>query len=435
MKSGEDAIRPRDGVKAPLLAAMATIALTLLVVLPALAQSNEGIVRYGGPPHPLIVAVFADVTDAQDGVPTNGVADVSQLTTNDDAYILSGADARNSFFGRSLYVSNQADAYNTMLITSTLSGIADGACARATVRNEFTGAAVELWLAATREALVDGARTYQGVVSAVPRHDDASQGPACTTAEATSPDGTVGESLKAGTAETALIPARDGDRLSIMVAGSTYTAGVTVDGEGPVFWVLSPRPDSILSSRTIPFSFEVTDDGSGLRHDGEDIVSANGRRITENVDDDHFTIEEPRSTPNGGASDIHVYLSSDPDSIRIAENDITPFGSHGWELVTEGAAYRFSAGVLARADGAFHIEFEATDRAGNTTIASHASAAVSVTPEPTPTPESTPTPEPTAAPTPEPTPTAEPVPDIERLVQIWTAIWNRLREQVLGMFF
>ena len=241
MRSGGDAIRPRDGVKAPLLAALASIALTLLVVLPALAQSNEGIVRYGGPPHPLIVAVFADVSDAQDGVPTNGVAAAGQLTTNDDAYILSGADARNSFFDRSLYVSNQADAYNTILITSTLSGIADGACARATVRNEFTGAAVELWLAATGEAPVDGARTYQGVVSAAPRHDDASDGPACTTAEATSPDGTVGESLEAGTAETALIPARDGHRLSIMVAGSTYTAGVTVDGDGPVFWVLSPQ--------------------------------------------------------------------------------------------------------------------------------------------------------------------------------------------------
>ena len=291
MRSGGDAIRPRDGVKAPLLAALAAIALTLLVVLPALAQSNEGIVRYGGPPHPLIVAVFADVSDAQDGVPTNGVAAAGQLTTNDDAYILSGADARNSFFGGSLYISNQADAYNTILITSTMSGIADGACARATVRNEYTKVAVELWLAATREAPVDGARTYQGVVSAAPRHDNASQGPACTTAEATSPDGTVGESLEAGTAETAQIPARDRDRVSITVAGSTYTAGVTVDGDGPVFWVLSPRPDSILSSRTIPFSFEVTDDGSGLRHDGEDIVSANGRRIPENVDDDHFTIE------------------------------------------------------------------------------------------------------------------------------------------------
>ena len=151
MRSGEDGIRPRDGMKAPLLAAMAAIALTLLVVLPVLAQSNEGIVRYGGPPHPLIVAVFADVTDAQDGVPTIEVATGGQLTTNDAAYILNGADARNSFFDRSLYVSNQADAYNTILITSTLSGIADGACARATVRNEFTGAAVELWLAATRE--------------------------------------------------------------------------------------------------------------------------------------------------------------------------------------------------------------------------------------------------------------------------------------------
>jgi hypothetical protein len=104
MRSGGDAIRSRDGVKAPLLAALATLALTLLVVLPALAQSNEGIVRYGGPPHPLIVAVFADVTDAQDGVPTIEVATGGQLTTNDAAYILSGADARNSFFGGSLYI-------------------------------------------------------------------------------------------------------------------------------------------------------------------------------------------------------------------------------------------------------------------------------------------------------------------------------------------
>ena len=84
MKSGGDAIRPRDGMKAPLLAALAAIALTLLVVLPALAQSNEGIVRYGGPPHPLIAAVFADVSDAQDGVPTIEVAAGGQLTTNDD---------------------------------------------------------------------------------------------------------------------------------------------------------------------------------------------------------------------------------------------------------------------------------------------------------------------------------------------------------------
>ena len=148
----------------PFLALFAAAALVLLTPSPAPAEITEGRLSIGSGDSSLIIAVFADTSDAQDGVPS-GVASSGSVTAGDAAYVSNGANPRNTFSNRSLYVSNQADAYDAVLITATVAGVDDGACAEATVTNGRSNESVTVLLAPTSEALIDGARTYQSVMT------------------------------------------------------------------------------------------------------------------------------------------------------------------------------------------------------------------------------------------------------------------------------
>ena len=429
----------------PFLALLAAAALILLTPSPAPANFTEGRLSIGSGSSALVVAVFADIADAQDGV--QGDIGSGMIKAGDPAYIANGADPRNTFSDYDLYVSNQAGAYNTVLITATVAGVADNACAEATVFNKGSRESVTVMLAPTDEAEVDGARTYQGMVEVVSRDEENANGPDC------------GEYGSGGTGNLAKLRARDGDRLAVTARGVPSAIELVVDGEGPEIRVYSPQPDSYLPSVVVRFSFDVRDDGSGLRHDGEFKPSGDGDPRMVNVDGDQLTSGEPRSTPDGGAADIHARLSREGGGTL----DITPYGTNSWQAIETGAAYALSVDVNVGGSGTFNLEFEATDRTGNKTVVDAADAAVpppgstatptpdSSTPTPTPiplpTPEptATPTPEPTATPTPQPTatptpaPTPTPTPGLSpssiAWLEAWIQAWQAWLERLQAWFF
>ena len=424
----------------PFLALLAAVALALLTASPAPANITEGRSSIGAGGSVLVVAVFADTTDAQDRVPSQGVASSGSITAGDAAYIGNGADPRNTFSNNHLYVSNQRAAYDTVLITATVTGVADGGCAEVTALNRRSRESLTFLLAPTGEGLVDGARTYQAVLTVPDRTMESSSGPLC-------------DDFASGSDAPAALRAHDGDTLAITAQGVGSAIELVVDGEGPEFRVYSPLPDSYFRSVVVNFSFDVRDDGAGLRHDGEFETSADGDPRVVNTDGDQLTSQEPRSTPDGGAADIHAYLSREGGGAV----DITPYGSNGWRVIETGAAYALSVDVNLGGSGAFDLEFEATDRAGNTTIADSADVAVppaapTPTPEPdggtpTPTPIPIPTPDPTATPTPEPTstptrtptptptPTPEPGPDLATWLEAWIQAWQAWLARLQAGFF
>ena len=422
----------------PFLAICAAAALVLLTPSPAPANFTEGRISLGSGSSALTVAVFADTADAQDGVPAQGVASSGLITSGDTAYISNGADPRNTFSDSELYVSNQQDAYNAVLITATVSGVADGACAEATAYNKDSLESVTVLLAPTSEAPADGARTYQGVLNVADRDAESVDGPACS-------------DYAAGTDALASLRGLRNDRLAITAHGVPSAIELVVDSEGPEIRVFSPQPDSYLPSVVVNFSFDVRDDGAGLRHDGEFEPSGDGDPRPVNADGDQLTSNEPRSTRDGGAADIHAYLSREGG----AAADITPYGTSRWRVIETGAAYALSVDVNVGGSGTFNLEFEATDRTGNTTLVDAADAAVpppgstptpqpdngtpTPTPIPLPTPEPTPTPtpKPTPTPTPEPTatPTPEPGPDLIAWLEAWIRAWAAWLVRLQGVFF
>jgi len=420
----------------PFLALLAAAALILLTPSPAPANYTEGRLSIGSGSSALTVAVFADAVDAQDGV--RGVASSGAITAGDAAYIANGADPRNTFSNNDLYVSNEADAYNTVLLTATVAGLEDGVCAEATVFNRDSRESVTALLAPTSEAPVDGARTYQGIVALAERDKENVDGPAC-------------DAYTAGTDALAVLRSVDRDRLAINVRGVSSSIELVVDGEGPEISVFHPQPGSYFRSVVVNFSFEVRDDGSGLRHDGEFDTSGDGDPRPVNADGDQLTSNEPRSTPDGGAADIHALLSREGGDAA----DITPYGTSRWRVIETGAAYALSVDVNLGGSGTFNLEFEATDRTGNTTFVDAADAAVPPpgstptptpdtstpipTPIPLPTPEPTatptPTPTPTATPTPTPTPTPDPLSGVIAWLEAWIQTWQTWLERLQAGFF
>ena len=130
--------------KIPLIATLMTVALSLLIVLPGLAQTTAGTDGKLGSSTGLQVGVFDDITDAQMGKLTNTASDVDGVDSIDtDVYIPADEDnvsrdfgaaegvhsladasylarpqvsPQDTFFNRTLYVSNDVAAFNTVLI-------------------------------------------------------------------------------------------------------------------------------------------------------------------------------------------------------------------------------------------------------------------------------------------------------------------------------
>ena len=180
----------------------------------------------------------------------------------------------------------------------------------------------------------------------------------------------------------AQIPARHGDRLTITTENGSGQVELVVDGDGPEFSAITPDDNAVVRPSRLTFSFEVRDDDSGLRHDGESIISPDGDFDEINADKDQNLASEPLSVfpgtsvpANGKAADIKVNVRDD-FTIRTAVSETYPIrpmdsddisASGTWRMAGSraGVAYSFTAGGAHKADKDNLYQLRARDRAGN----------------------------------------------------------------------
>jgi len=375
-----------------LLASLMAVAFASLVLLPASGQTfdkTEGIGRGGG----FIVGVFSNITDAQIEknepensygahpptypVPTNpSLGTAGSIQENDPAYLAHPrVQPQYTYFDNTLYVSNDPTAHNTILITagqSRATANADG-CAEATVRSGRGSITVQL-----AEASYDGNTFYQAFVRVLdPRAElpagqeyVSSNGPTClkdesdpTNIPSNYVDGVDQENI-------ASILGRHGDTITVSIAGAGQVS-MEVDGEGPDLTEITPEHESAWRSGRLDFSFQVRDDDSGLRHDGELVTSVDGDDTQVNGDRDQVTTGEPLTVRSSGsvpvsseAADIDLKVGRNASNAR----DITDIGR--WTLLGSraGVAYEFSARGNNFDEGKYEMEVTARDRAGNETV-------------------------------------------------------------------
>ena len=460
--------------KIPLIATLMAVALSLLIVLPTLAQQldpdlTDGKRSAGG--GNLIVGVFANIADAelakleaasgagaQSGVftpikpePTPPSPDTGVLEESDAAFLMGDTSSpRDTAFRNTLYVSNDGDAFNTLLInvataTGTTTCQADDATkasVTATVKNNRSGRSITLQLP---QSASDNAQGYikiaddgdmapfvNGTVGFVDadgnvvtdaadaamaplnehggptwcdddtktRHIDDDNDP---TTPASDDDGTAGEDTPVqvetpatsavyypvqhpeiaaplARQEIATIWAKHGDRLTITTTGSSGQIELVVDGDGPEFTAITPEDNSVTRPSRLNFSFEVRDDDSGLRHDGQAIISNDGDYEEVNPDGDQHLGSEPLSvdpntavSSNGSAADIDVNVAVNPMSTGetptpAGYQDISASGQWRNAASRAGVAYSFTASGADRDDDPYLYQLVAKDRAGNVSM-------------------------------------------------------------------
>ena len=310
--------------KIPLIATLMAVALSLLIVLPGLAQSQD--------------------YDDTRGMLSSGDSLTVEVLDNDE-------DVAGSYFNGTLYVSNAGTynddgartggAYNQVRITAVRGDrVANDAavddpdpnaadddmisdpnagCVEATVRNNRSGRSIKVQLPDYQNpAQTNVDNDNQTVFEVIAAGDESAAG-TCVRPAGQDNVGTLGV---AGT--TGKVAARHGDTLTITVKGVSGSIEITVDADGPEFSEISPEHKTYLGSRTVKFRFVATDGDSGLAHDGELDYSrgdADARAI--NGDDDNFTSGEPRTALDsvGEARDIDVMFSG---------IDQSAMGTSGW---------------------------------------------------------------------------------------------------------
>ncbi|MYB76753.1 MAG: hypothetical protein F4X83_06585, partial [Chloroflexi bacterium] len=451
--------------KIPLIATLMAVALSLLIVLPTLAQTaditdgklSSGVVTAG---------VFANIGDAEldklrdaaaAGLPGGETGayvpvatepptpanNVGEHEASDRAHLVTPeASPQDTLFRNTLYVSNDGAAYNTILINvaSDLATCdtndATRANVTASVKNNRSGRTVTLQLVQTDGAddnvqgfikvvedgatgtLVDGTntavqedgedvvaelrefggptwcdndetRSYDANDPPTPNDpsddttgievevgaDGALYGPVAVPGEYGQPVAATGPPT---TQEIATIFAEHGDRLTITTTGGSGVIELVVDGDGPEFTAVTPEDNTVTRPSRLTFSFEVRDDDSGLRHDGESVTSNDGDLEEVNPDGDHNLHNEPLSvdpgtavSANGRSADIDVKVVVNPRTgaeSNLSTSDISASGTWSMAGSRPGVAYAFSASGADRGDAHYLYQLEATDRAGNTSM-------------------------------------------------------------------
>ncbi len=434
--------------KIPLIATLMAVALSLLIVLPGLAQTTVTDITDGkGENGPLTVGVFDDIADAQvnrlveattitgangqagvyvpnPATPTHLVGTEGQQGGNGTVAFFTNPQVspQDTFFRNTLYVSNAVDAYNTVLINVTTDPAVTATCmtevdttdaleaananVTATVKNNRSGKTLNL------EMVADGTDDFQAFFKvvhrdavdanrdAIPESPTVGSGPtwcADITPEDTTDDGvdnpTPRETMATSAVDTAAdvddtqttplqqeiatIYARHGDRITVTAGGRSVD--LVVDGDGPDFSTITPEDNDVAESRDTMFSFEVRDDESGLRHDGESITSPDGDLEHVNADEDQILHEEPLSvrrggtlSTNGASADIKVNVLENPlnvdTSAPTADDDISASGTWSMAASRPGVAYSFRASGSHLDDASYLYQLTAKDRAGNTTV-------------------------------------------------------------------
>ena len=349
--------------KVPLIATLAAGALSLLVVLPALAQNDtRGRIIDG---NNFMVEVFTTRADATDSIAP--VAAPSTTYFNGVLYA-SNADGVERDTGENTDAAADLEPIaNLLKVTvnvaeddqSTLTDPTDTEvkCVKVTVANRRSGQKSTAYAPVTNDPATPLLDERFALFEVIPYGQENNNSAGCWAA-ATAPD----DPNKA----VARITARDGDVLRVTATGAIGSADLTVDGEGPVFTEISPAHKSYSSSTSSRFQFTVTDSGSGLRHDGE-FTYGEGDLDPENEDKDRDGIRgnEPLSRDRdsgslGEAQDIALELP-----VGDANNQLN-LGTNRWRRIEVGRSYSMDVS-LALTEGANEWKLEATDRVGNTT--------------------------------------------------------------------
>ena len=326
------------------------VALSLLIVLPALAQSYD------------------NTTSEQ----KSGGLTVQVLQGD-------GAEVANSYFGGTLYVSNDSEAHNRVRIEAKVPDSAsvntrpgaDGKSAtvadnfdcgvKATVRNERLGRSYSIYL--DHDDDNDGTANDGGMQAAVFEViDSGKEGMVGECASETKGDATADPPVDQGEddvpAVVGQVPARHGDTLRITVDGVLRgVVTLTVDAEGPEFSQVLPEDGEYVDSQTTKVRFVVTDEDSGLAHDGELQQSPDGDPQYSNMDDDQYTANEPYAMANGRARDIDVMFDEDQSAQ----------GTHSWRPRGNvlGVSYALDMTISGLKVGPNKWHLSAKDRAGN----------------------------------------------------------------------
>ena len=338
--------------KVPLIATLAAGALSLLVILPALAQNDTR----------------GQVGDA------NFTVRVLKVDTPDPANDV----AAPTYFGGSLYVSNDGDTSGddpvndvnvANLVRVVVNNIAEAdltdpdsdadtdPCVEITVQNTSSGRKITVHAknGAANPALFKVIPYGNPDVSA--RKEN---GAGCETEDARerrprdvdAPDSSMDPRLA--------IAARDGHVLRVTAKGAVRSFDLVVDGDGPEFSNISPAHQSYSSSDSTRFQFTVADSGSGLRHDGE-FVFDQGDQDAQNVDadDDGRLGNEPLSRDDGKSADIQLTLNAADEIGR---------GTGRWRQVGDAVGRSYSLDVsLPLTSGSNEWSLSARDRVGNQT--------------------------------------------------------------------
>ena len=455
--------------KIPLIATLMAVALSLLIVLPTLAQVSgdrtDGRLSVG---RWLDVRVAENLADFAGTGTTVGTAAFATATTP--------FDAKDTYFDGTLYVSNQAGtvdatdprsnaagdtvladyeyafeeagAYNTVLITASVATgsvvtalpgpdgklvndpatpedetadnidctVAGTGVAEATVKNLRSNTSVTAYLVDTGagSGTNDPGNIFQGMVVVWDQEDgfDPHDGPCgdhgaparfrdpydhLTPTERTtstnngSPqankpadgwtDGTTYLAGPNGTTATAnssaVIPARDGDTLRISVDGVSGSIDIVVDGQGPDIDDAAPEHGGTQKSSTVNLGFTVTDDGSGIRYDGESGVSGDPNLTPHNGDDDN-RFDEPITNKGAGPDGIlgNADDTGDGDGSTMditvnfgtaadAMSDVSQYGSNGWTQRMRGVTYDLDMKLVGKSFGSYFWQVTAKDRVGN----------------------------------------------------------------------
>ncbi len=484
--------------KIPLIATLMAVALSLLIVLPTLAQVSgdrtDGRLSAGN----WIDVRVADNLDDLDNDPAQDTPAPANIASGATAYAVgdTGFNARDTYFDGTLYISNQEDAYNTILITAkvpaaslettgpsgntdhdadtatddnvdqTMATCVTPGAAVATVRNVRSNTPVTAYLFPTGAPTEGGLTIFQGVVSILDqedpigphngpcdvaqteptdykgsdeqREDATTREPNTVVDDANTPDVDEGENFILGYndpgnddgwthASMAVVPARDGDTISISVTGVSGSVRLVVDGDAPEIEDVTPGDGGVQSSTSIDLGFTVSDDGSGLRYDGEsgisgdpDLTPHNGDRdqrfdepitkvgsghnpgadppvivagdgSTEDImvlyDDDNSGMilpyliasgctgsPDPTSEPtcNNGTEDV----DNDPNPaytgvavhFDAATDDVTSYGSNGWTQGMRGVTYDLDMRLVGQGFGRYYWMITARDRVGNMAV-------------------------------------------------------------------
>ena len=325
--------------KVPLIATLAAGALSLLVVLPALAQ-NDTRGQVGDADFTVRVLMVA---------PTDPADDVAAPT----------------YFGGSLYVSNDGDTdasppandplvANLVRVVVTNIAATDLADPLGTPDNALDNC-VDITVQNTRSGRKITA--YSGNSAATPA--------LFKVIPYGNPDVTAVKADGCGTAEArsnGQIAARDGDVIRVTAKGAVRSFDLVVDGDGPEFSNISPAHKSYSSSDSARFQFTVADSGSGLRHDGEFVFNL-GDFDAENVDadGDRRLGREPLSMPDGKSRDIKLTLNASDEIGR---------GTGRWRQVGDavGRSYSLDVSLPLTAGASNPWSLDARDRVGNQTV-------------------------------------------------------------------